>query len=327
MSIKKIFSLVFVFMFLLSVLTVSVNADDRRNIISDKVIEINEWDAYNRIVSMSDDELLNEGFTEQEISEIRNFNYEEEIRKRAALDDETLRLYGYSKNEIIELRQAAKLKSIPENTIKSISTATMSTILRYMDSYYKVENSANMYYCRFSFSWCWSRIPFFSIVDMVAVAYGSSTSDKFTYFSDSDNKVYTALTPVTTSSSTTYYQTESWQYSTSKPSSISAKFAVGLYDYDNNLTHFAFDGYGTFLLTNRSNNARLYLDACYGHTTINIVPAYSVSTSGVSVGINFIVGMDEQHCTGQFYEDFTITTNYIYYGTVYGKNNTGGTAS
>lgn len=32
-------------------------------------------------------------------------------------------------------------------------------------------------------------------------------------------------------------------------------------------------------------------------------------------------------CTGYFYENFTIAKNYIYHGTVYGKNGTGGTAA
>lgn len=324
MKFKRIFSLVFAFMFLFSVLSVSVNADEQI-ILSDKVIEINEWDAYNRIVSMSDDELLNEGFTEQEISEIRNFNYEEEIRKRAALDDETLRLYGYSKNEIIELRQAAKLKSIPENTIKSISTATMLSALRYVDDDIQVQGGINMYCVKLSFSWRWTRLPFFKLIDSVAVAFASTTSDAFTYLATEDDKVTVTLAPVSEAYSTSYTFTTQWQFSTSKTNSIYANFGVAYYDGNDNLTHFAYSGYGTFWLSNRSSNARLYVDACYGHMTVNVIPGYSVNSSGYEVEIDFTFGFDEQHCTGCFFENYTISRDYIYYGNVYGKNDTGGT--
>ena len=60
-----------------------------------------------------------------------------------------------------------------------------------------------------------------------------------------------------------------------------------------------------------------------------MTPNFSLefSKNPISCGIDFSFGMDEQHCTGYFYENFTIANNYIYHGTVYGKNNTGGNAS
>ena len=44
------------------------------------------------------------------------------------------------------------------------------------------------------------------------------------------------------------------------------------------------------------------------------------------VGINFGFGIDEQHCTGWFFEDYTVSTSYVFHGVVRGKNNTGGAA-
>lgn len=275
---------------------------------------------------MSDKELDEFGYTKEEIIEIRNFNYESEIRNRAKLDNKTLKAYGYTEKEIEELRRIASMENIPENEIKKISTATMTSKLYYISSGSRIEAGSTMYYVNLKYSWSWSKIPFFTIVDMVAVAFSSSTSDKFTYCVQSTDKVHAELISVHPSYSTRS-QVEPWVYSTKKPNSISAEFALGVKDTDGILTHFAYSGYGTFQLTNRSNKARLHIDACYGHTTINIVPNYSLSGSGLSVGINFKLGMDEQHCTGYFYEDYTIAKNYIYHGTIYGKNNTGGTAS
>ncbi len=289
-----------------------------------EIEQINEWDEYKKISSMSNEDLLSMGCTHAQINEIRKFKYDDEIRKRAKLDNEVLRSYGYTSEEIVLLRQAASMKKIPENVMRDISTSTMTSILRYQSNGSRIEAGSTMYYVNMKFSWSWSRIPFFTIVDMVAVVFASSTGSQFTYYSRASDKVYCNLSPIYSNGSTNS-QTVSWVYSTSKPNSISASFVLGLKDSNGNLTHFAYSGYGTFQLTNRSNKSRLYIDASYGHTTINITPSYSLSGSGLSIGIKFRLGMDEQHCTGYFYENFTISIAYVYHGTVFGKNGTGGT--
>lgn len=119
-------------------------------------------------------------------------------------------------------------------------------------------------------------------------------------------------------------QVVSWVYSSSKPNSISAKFYTCMKNSGGAVTHFAYSGYGFFQLTNRSKNARLYVDASYGHTTLNITPSYSLNGSGLDLSVDFCLGMDEQHCTGYYYENFTISRNYVYDGLVYGRNSTGG---
>lgn len=324
--IRKILSVILTLIFTLSTFMINSQAINAENLIVEKNITVNEWDEYIRIASKTEDELLELGYTKEDIVSIKSFDYEEEVRKRASLDDQTLEEYGYTTEEITVLREAAAMDDIPAEVLKSISTATMTSTLKYVSSGSRTENDAKMYYVNMKFSWSWSRIPFFRLIDMVAVVFASSTSNGFTYCVKSSNKVHANLTALLPTYSN-ITQVESWEYSTEKANSISAKFALGMIDADGNLTHFAYSGYGTFQLTNRSNKARLYVDAAYGHTTINIVPNYSLSGSGVSVGIDFKTGMDEQHCTGYFYEDFTIDTSYIYHGTVYGKNNTGGTAT
>ena len=326
MFFKKSLSIFLTLVLMLSIFSISSYAISAEELVTEKNITINEWDEYKSIVSKTDNELIELGCTEEDIANIRKFNYEEEIRNRAALDDQALKSYGYTTEEITELRKAAAMDNIPENVIQAISTATMTSKLSYVSNGSRKENNSTMYYVNMKYSWSWSRIPFFRVVDMVAVVFASSTSNSFTYCVQSNNKVHADLISVHPSYST-YSQVEPWVYSTKKANSISAKFALALTDGNGVITHFAYRGYGTFQLTNRSNKARLYVDAAYGHTTINIVPNYSLSGSGLSVGIDFRVGMDEQHCTGYFYENFTIAKNYIYHGTVYGKNGTGGTAA
>lgn len=126
-----------------------------------------------------------------------------------------MRNYGYTDDEIVELRKAASMDDIPENVIQSISTATMTSKLSYVSNGSRTENNAPMYYVNMKYPWSWSRIPFFRIVDMVAVVFASNTSNSFTYCVQPNNKVHTNLISVHPSYST-YSQVEPWVYSTEK---------------------------------------------------------------------------------------------------------------
>lgn len=287
-----------------------------------KSTTINEWEQYNDIVSSTDADLKQKGYTEAEIAEIRSFDYEKEIRNRASLSDEMLYKYGYSDSEITELRNAAKLEDIPVSVMKTISSATMTTTLRYLSNGSRVEGGKTMYYVNMKFSWSWSRIPIFRLFDIVVVAFDSSTADKFSYCVQSSNQVHAKLKELSTSK--IIDRAYNWTLSTKYYNSIYVKFPICNHDVNANVSHFVYNGYGTFQLTNRSNKARLFVDACYGHTTTNIVPSFSISGTGPSLNVSLVLGMDDQHCTGYFFENFTISKNYIYHGTVYGKSNSGG---
>ena len=68
-------------------------------------------------------------------------------------------------------------KEIPESVMKSISTSTMTSSLKYLrnGSYSVLERP--MYYVDLEYTWSWKRIPYFTVVDMVAVAFNSSGSE------------------------------------------------------------------------------------------------------------------------------------------------------
>ncbi len=323
---KKTFSVFLALIFLLSAFSINSLAAENDTSIKETCIIINEWDEYKRLTSMTDDELQENGFTLEKIEEIRNFDYEGEIRKTAKLDDKTLLAYGYTDKEIIALREAASMEDIPENVIKSISTSTMTSVVRYVSNGSRNEAGITMYYVNLKYSWSWNRVPLVKFIDTVAIAYASNTGYDFSYCIQSGNSVRADFQPIYPGY-TTIPQAKSWQYSIDKTNCIYANLGLQIKDEDGLMTHFAYDGYGTFQLTNRSNCARLRINACYGHTIVNIVPDFSVGISSISPIIDFELGIDEQHCVGEFYENFTIASNYIYDGTIYGKNNTGGTAA
>ena len=76
---KKTISILLAIYFFVISLSVSSFAISGKDLLSNKNVIINEWDEYNKIISMTDKELLNFGYTKQEIKEIRNFDYEKEI--------------------------------------------------------------------------------------------------------------------------------------------------------------------------------------------------------------------------------------------------------
>lgn len=310
-------SVFLVLIILISICSIGAFATDVESLEKGTTV-INEWDEYNRIVSMSDKKLSEAGYNKDEIAEIRAFDYEAEIKNRAKLDNQTLKAYGYTDKEIEELRQAAAMDEIPESVMKSISTSTMTSKLSYVSNGSRFEGNGTMYYVNMKFSWSWSRIPIFRLYDMVAVGYNSLAADQFSYCKQTNNNVHADLKPLL-SNLPTHSQVVPWTYSTNKPNAISAKFQIGMQDMNGVLTHFAYDGYGTFQLTNRSNYARVFIDACYGHMTVSVNPGFGVNLSGGEAKINFNLGFDEQHCTGHFFEDFSITDNYIQHGTVIGK--------
>ena len=325
---KRIMILFLSFVFIVSSVKVShavSETEEKTDYTVEKTVITNEWDEYKKLVAKTNKELAECGYSEKQIAEIRNFDYSDEVRKRAKMDNNTLRRYGYTELEIIKLRDVAKMDIIPESTLKAISNSTMTTKLKYRSSGSKLEGTPRkpMYFVNFRFSWKWNRIPFFTLLDLVAVCYSSKTSDDYSYRIQSGNNVKYTLQSLQNSNSN-YPVTVSWNYSTTKANSISARVGLCLKDGNGNLTHFAYSGYGDFQLINRSNKARLHIDATYGHSTINITPDYSITTTGIGLGIKFKAGMDEQHCLGTFYEDFTINRADIMYGVIYGKNNTGG---
>lgn len=210
------------------------------------------------------------------------------------------------------------LDKIPEAVVKDISSSTLSSYLKVVSYGTLKENNKDVRYVDLEYHWTWNRVPFFTLSDMVAVAFGSNTSYKYAYKKVSNYRVTAPLSPVVSGVSL-INQNIDWNYDTNKKDAIFAKFALALKGDNSRLEHFCWGGSGKFRLTNVNFNSRLYIDAAYGHTTIQFSPSFSVNISGISGGINFGFGMDEQHCTGLFYENFKIDNSYIYHGTIYGK--------
>ena len=312
-NIKRIISMVLTLtMLCLTTVPAFANESNFKNI-----NVINEYDNYISLVSKSDSQLKASGMTNEDINYIRNFNYEEEVRNRAKLSDETLKTYGYTKNEIKELRSVAEMDNISTDALMSISTSTLTSYIQISKKGTITEGGSTVRYVDLFYKFKWSKIPLFTLVDMVAIGFHSDSSTEYVYKQVSNHTFKAYFKTLLTGAET--QETINWNYKVdNKIPSVSAKFAIGVKNSNSELTKFCFYGSGTFRITNRDTTARLYVDAAYGHTTINIVPTYSISLTNkkVDIGIKFAVGMDSQHNRGYYYSNLTIDNSYIYEGDV-----------
>lgn len=281
----------------------------------EKINVINEYDNYISLISKSDEQLKATGMADDDIKYIRDFNYEKEIKNRAKLTDEILKLYRYSDNEIKELREAAKLDKIPENIMKSISRSTLTSSIKISQKGIITEAGQNVRYVDFEYKFSWSRIPMMLFNDTVAIAFHSDNSSEYIYKKVNSYKFTANLTTLLSGKIVT--ESVEWKYDGSKGGpNVSAKFPVGMKGADGIVTHMCYNGSGKFRVTNRDTNCRLFVDAVYAHTVITIAPSFSVSIKGPNIGINFKMGADEQHNTGWYYSNLTISKDYIYEGNV-----------
>lgn len=102
--VKKILSLFLCITFLFSLTIVSSATDsdvskNQKKLIS--TIKITEYEMLQQLQGQSDEALKEKGLTATEIKEIKNFNYFDALKKRAAIkNNKELEGMGYSENDI-----------------------------------------------------------------------------------------------------------------------------------------------------------------------------------------------------------------------------------
>lgn len=260
---------------------------------------IDEVSLISRLQGFSNLELKEKGFSDYEINQIRTFDYEKELAKRAALDDKTLNLYGYSKSEIEQLR-----KYVNSNGTKgSISSATMTTSLSLVS---KTVNATNRK-ATFKFTWKWNRLPFIKLFDTVGAAWESLEGHQFAFRSNGANSVkivYTKIDPEEYGPETrNAYDT----WSVKSYNSIEYKFGVSTGAY------FAMRGEGTFEMESTSGSGRLYVEAGYAHLYIGVKsPSVSIGSGG-SFGFSLtFTGLTDSQMRKQLYNsNLTLNQTYV----------------
>ncbi len=126
----------------------------------------NEYDVYKDFISKSDKKLINEGFSEEKIKEIKNVDYKklikEKVYKLEKFDNKVLEDMGYTKDKIKDIKNF----SGTDVQIYSLSASlTLST--------YNISHSKSSSYSQATFTtyWNWSSCPIFLFDDIIAVPW------------------------------------------------------------------------------------------------------------------------------------------------------------
>lgn len=326
---KKITSILLTIIVLISALSVSSisyanetelkqNKDISSSIENGETItEYDEYTMYKKIASKTDAQLKAEGYSDENIAYIRDFDFEEEIRLRASLPYETLKTYGYTDSEIKELKSIKPTDTLAEIQKKSIARATLGSSIRIHKKGTLTENGKTVNYVDLKYMFKWKKIPVFLATDTVAIAFNSGNSSQYAYKKVSGYNLDVSKTRIAENNKVVHEKVN-WKIDTASGKAVSAKFSVGVRNPDKTMYSMSWSGTGLLRLTN-PKKARLYIDACYGHSFLTITPSFSVSSSGsVSIGVSFKGGVDERHDCGYYYDNFKIDDSYVYEGVVLG---------
>lgn len=273
----------------LSVFASENNSDEQIFIIrEDEIIE--------NLQKMSDEELLELGYSDEQITELRNFDYFDALAERAALDDETLLLYRYTPEEIEELREYV---ASGRKARKTISSNTLTISLSF-------KNKTTGKQADGVISWTWKRAALVKYIDCVAVAWKTTSGATINYIPNSNNKVVATWTKVNPNSTEPNQKTSSSTWQVNNNQSIFARVAMGGTNY------FAYSGTGTFTMKATSGSFKeFYIDYGYGHYNVSLEPSVSVSPSGIGVSVSFKGGLnDEQHIKRLYNASFGIAIQY-----------------
>lgn len=134
-------------------------------------VEKNEYDMYLELQNRSSSDLLHDGYTEEEISIIRNISFEELLYERALLPEKQLEAMGYSPEQIKDLKNydGSPIESNPE----------LRGLFAEVDGKFYVSNYGTSE-MGLRFDWSWSNTPVFkgtAISDIVTVAFSGTNQN------------------------------------------------------------------------------------------------------------------------------------------------------
>ncbi|MDD6213348.1 MAG: hypothetical protein PUB22_09455 [Clostridiales bacterium] len=279
---KRLFKFVLSLVLILSMFS-QIAFSQTRAVVDEKqeVTELNEYESYCYFTQTSDAELLNQGYSLSYIRDMKQFDYEKALLERATLPISELRGYGYTDEQIRELKAYANGEKAFE-AIAQFTAASLSADITF--SSYSTSSYA------FSYSWTWSSLPLQVYKDMAVMKWsGMATSGAL---------LGTEIGSV--SSVVKYYYTTNGNYYTSQSGEGTIiengywiKFP--LRKMDNNNANYVWAKKGTvYAKINKSGTAalaKMQVTAIYGHTTksVSITPSLG---SGMTISFSSNDGLE-----------------------------------
>lgn len=244
-------------------------------------VSVNEYEEIMRLQSSTDEELLSLGWTDEEINDLRSFDYEEEFKNRIRAERLQNIVVGrayesFSTNDDIDISKDLT----PEELYSRSATISLRSGVN------RVENNGEDWY--FYYEWFWMGNPLVVNTDILGVRGIGSVGGTIalpTIMGDS----YT-MTGYWSASHTVWEGYKRTNYEKVDLGLAEAKFE--LLEYVSTpqglKQHYAKDGYGYVHYNNSTSMERMSLAIQYGHSKIKGNPGIDISaTLPPSLGVGF----------------------------------------
>lgn len=254
-----------------------------QNVDPESVVTVcaNEYDMLMQLQNTPDDELLNSGWTEEDIESLKNFNYEEEYKKRLNSPQEEYQISRYNTNSISSNTIDTSKKMTPAQLRSSAATIYMQVGINEITNNYK---DWRIYY-----QWSWSKEPFWGFNDIVGIkGLGSvkGTTASPVIMGDSFGMVdYT-------DDAHKYLATGRYDFSRVDIGTARSVFPRYRMFSHSEYSGMATSGYGYVHFNNSTSMERLSIAIQYGHSKVSATPSISIGypASG-GVGFTFTNGV------------------------------------
>lgn len=235
-------------------------------------VSYNEFDLVKELSQKTSDVLRANGFSASEVADIQNYqeSFSQHIDMLDTLSDEVLSAHGYTQDQIEKIRtfdgSEAEMRAIA-------STVTISAFP--VNFEYDGEYSRG----RLGYSWSWTGVPNFKMIDLVAVSWNSwaieyQMSD-ISYYGVDTGEAYTTISGTFTQDG-------------NGVEGAAHKFNVLIDDY-----YYAKRGVGRFDVRSDVHAEKdffYYLE--YGHSQVSMSqPSFSVGSGGMDGSISFSFGV------------------------------------
>lgn len=232
-------------------------------------VTANEYDTLMELQNTPDEDLLNSGWTQDEIVVLKNFNYEEAYKQRLLESNDE---YQLSRQSVEELQNI---------TPEELSRNSATIILRVGVN--EVVNSNHDW--RFYYEWFWTQEPFFENNDIVGIR-GLGAVNGVTavpvVMSDSYGMVSYS------NDAHQYLFQKQYNYKTVDIGVAQSVFPLLRNDSSTTQLGIATSGYGYVHFNNSAPMERLSIAIQYGHSQLTASPSIDVSAGlPPSIGVGF----------------------------------------
>jgi hypothetical protein len=276
-SVSRILSLLLVLSLMLAVcISSAVSAEtntEHETLVSQTVA--NEYDMYKDFNSKSENLLIKDGYTKNQITDLKSVDFKQELKKKvdrlAKLDDTQLVAKGYSVEQIKDIKNYTGSE---EQVYALSATLTFTTII--------VGTSKSSTYSQATFrtSFTWSSVPVWLETDIIAVPWSEGMYlDTGSFFTYGEYDYYDEYTD-------TYVSTSSTTVTPELNKGASIKIDMG--DHNSDIGGvYAKKGVMGYRIFKEASVTAIAIQPTYGHTTLHIGSPSVSFPAGVSVSFSW----------------------------------------